>query len=137
MSALQTIKKGISDFVAEAKHRLAPRRAGAEKEEYLVEPCVDIYETPDAVSIFMDVPGVKSGGLRIEAFEDRLEITARRADRDAARAMSGFVPDGYRASYELNASLDPERIDAQLRDGVLRIVIPRSEKARPRRIEVK
>jgi HSP20 family molecular chaperone IbpA len=80
---------------------------------------------------------VKHKGLRIEARDDRLEIKALRDDRETARRLSGFVPDGYEASFRLNPSLDAEKIDAELRDGVLRVIIPRAEGSKPRRIPVK
>ena len=137
MNALQTIKKGLSDLVAETRRRLRRGGDGETMEECFVEPQVDIYETPECVSIFVDVPGVKQSGLRLQATKDRLEIKAARHDWEAARGLSGFVPTGYRVSYQLNASLDAESVDAQLRDGVLRLRIPRSEKAKPRRIQVR
>ncbi len=145
MNALETIKRGLSDLVAEAKRRLARGRSsaasgGAEGRDagaFLVRPNVDVYETPEHVVLFVDLPGVKRSGLRVETYHDRIEIKALRDDRNAARSMSGFVPDGYRVAYRLDATLDPERIDAELRDGVLRVMIGRADAAKPRRIEVK
>jgi HSP20 family protein len=139
-NALESIKQGIGEVVAETRRRLRRGREGdgdGSRELTLVEPRVDIFETPERVTILLDVPGVKQDGLRIETVRDRLEVHALRADREAARALSGVVPDGYRVSWRLDPTLAPEGIEAELRDGVLRLRIPRSEAAKPRRIEVK
>ncbi|AOJ24462.1 Hsp20/alpha crystallin family protein [Burkholderia seminalis] len=104
-----------------------------------ITPNVDIVETPRGVTLRADLPGVPRENLDVKVHDNTLTIEAdthidtpadlrvRHAEVRATR---------YARSFVLSPDLDTSRIDANLRDGVLTLTIPRREETRPRRIDV-
>lgn len=105
-----------------------------------VVPPVDVYEDENGITLLADLPGVprENLNLRVDGDELLIEATAAFTAPDKLELVYGEaqVP-AYRRQFTLSRELDTERIDAQLKDGVLRLSIPRTESARPRRIEVR
>lgn len=101
-------------------------------------PAVDIYEGPDDLLVFAELPGVKVEDLDVRIEKDTLHIEAR---RDAAEPEGvverSFHPAGFARSFRLPPGLAGERVEAELADGVLRLRLPKSESAKPRKIAVK
>jgi HSP20 family protein len=104
-------------------------------------PRTNILEGDADFRILMDLPGVRNEDLDISLEEDTLTV---KAERNAA------VPEGYKArrsemagkvtfrrSFDLGHGIDAEHISARLEHGILTVTLPKSEKAMPRRIEVK
>ena len=104
-------------------------------------PTVDIFETDDAITVLADMPGVRADGLSIDLREDVLTIDGRVADDFESKSEQILVREyetgGYRREFRVTNLIDRDRIDASLRDGVLRLRLPKAEAARPRRIEVR
>ena len=104
-------------------------------------PTVDIFESDDAITVLADMPGVRVDGLSIDLHEDVLTIDGRVANdlegKDERVLVREYATGGYRREFRLTNLIDRERIDASLRDGVLRLILPKAEAARPRRIEVR
>jgi HSP20 family protein len=102
---------------------------------------VDIFESDDAITVLADMPGVRVDGLNIDLHEDVLTIDGRVANdlegKDERVLMREYATGGYRREFRLTNLIDRDRIDASLRDGVLRLILPKAEAARPRRIEVR
>lgn len=92
---------------------------------------VDIFENNEGFLILADVPGVEPEGLTIEYNPPVLSVSARPSYAPEGRAVV------YERTFELGSGIDPQRIDAELRNGVLRIELKKSDAIRPRRIEVK
>ena len=102
-------------------------------------PYVDIYEKEDELVLVADVPGVAKDGVELGLEEGVLEITAHRRPVE-----SGPEPDhqeysaaGYYRAFKLSEEIDADKIGAELKDGVLTVRLPKSARAKPRRIEVK
>ncbi len=103
-------------------------------------PAADIHETKEGATLYIDLPGVDRDSLDISVDNDVLTITG---------AVNLNTPDNlnptymdvhagtYKRQFTLSAELDSSKIDANLKNGVLKLVIPRSEKHKPRKIEVK
>jgi len=105
-----------------------------------VLPPVDVFENDDAITLLADLPGVTREQLHLRVDGDSLllEATAATAGPDNMELVYGEAQcPAYRRQFTLSRELDTSRIEAQLRDGVLRLVIPKAEEARPRRIEVR
>ena len=104
-----------------------------------VVPPVDVFETEQAITLLADLPGVSKDGLHVRVDGDQLllEATASTQGPENMALVYGEaqVP-AYRRQFSLTRELDATRIEAQLRDGVLRLTIPKSEEAKPRRIQV-
>jgi len=103
-------------------------------------PPVDILETEAAITVLADMPGVQSGGLNIDLENGVLTIEGRIADTENAgerTLLREYRTGSFRREFRLTNLIDQGRIDAALRDGVLRLTLPKAEAARPRRIEVR
>jgi HSP20 family molecular chaperone IbpA len=114
--------------------------AGTEQEpQRAVLPAVDVFEDASGITLLADMPGV---------LKDQLEL---KVEGDALRIEGGVLqptPDGleavyaevrvprYRRSFTLSRELDTARIEANLKDGVLTLRIPKQAHAQPRRIAV-
>lgn len=102
-------------------------------------PDVDIVEQPDELRVRADLPGA-----RREAIDVRLEngvlllsarVPRRGGDGGAFLFQEYGIGDYYRA-FAVGEGIDPARISAEYADGVLTVRLPKSESARPRRIQV-
>lgn len=115
------------------------RNRREESPQAFVVPPVDIFEDENAITLLADLPGVtrENLGVRVDGDSLTLEAKAGTQGPDHLELVYGEanVPQ-YRRQFTLSRELDASRIEAQLRDGVLRLTIPKAEEARPRRIEV-
>ncbi|WP_427915461.1 Hsp20/alpha crystallin family protein [Ramlibacter sp. MMS24-I3-19] len=105
-----------------------------------VVPPVDIFEDDSGITLLADLPGVSRErlGVRVDGDTLTLEGTAEVAGPSQMELVYGEAqPQVYRREFSLSRELDASRIEAQLKDGVLRLTIPKAEDARPRRIEVR
>jgi HSP20 family protein len=102
-------------------------------------PAVDIVENDLGITLLADMPGVSKERLAVKVDGDNLTIegSAEVAVPDKLELVHGEIRNPYfRRSFTLSRELDPAKIEARLKDGVLRLHIPKAEQARPRRIEV-
>jgi HSP20 family molecular chaperone IbpA len=110
-----------------------------EREDQAIVPPVDVIEDANGITLFADMPGVSKEKLDIQVDADTLTVTGEVAltldPKMEARHVEVSVP-RYRRSFTLGQELDRSRIAAELKNGVLKLVIPKTEKAKPRRIEV-
>jgi HSP20 family molecular chaperone IbpA len=102
-------------------------------------PRIDICETDHELVLFADLPGVRSEDLDIR-FENREltihgKVQPRNEDVKFLYAEYG-VGDFYR-TFTVGEMIDAEKIAAELHNGVLTLHLPKTEKVKPRRIEVK
>jgi HSP20 family molecular chaperone IbpA len=100
---------------------------------------VDVYETESAITLLADLPGVQRDQLQVRVDGDSLvlEASASSVGPENLQLVVGEAQcPSYRRQFTLSRELEASRIEAQLRDGVLRLTIPKAEEARPRRIQV-
>jgi HSP20 family molecular chaperone IbpA len=103
-------------------------------------PAVDILESEVGITLLADMPGVSRErlGVRVDGEQLLIEGAAEVKVPEGLELVHGEIRNPYfRRTFTLSRELDPTRIEANLKDGVLRLHIPKSEEARPRRIEVK
>lgn len=102
-------------------------------------PDVDIFETDNEITLLADMPGVTSDRMNIDLRDDVLTLTGEAA-RDAAGSETPIVIEygvgKYHRQFTLSEVIDQKRISAALKDGVLRLVLPKVEKATPRKITI-
>ena len=103
-------------------------------------PRVDVLEDETGITLLADLPGVPRDALEIHVESDSLTIEGTVASVTPAGMEPTYaevrVP-RYRRSFTLSRELDGGRIEAQLKDGVLRLRIPKQEHAQPRRVSIK
>lgn len=106
-------------------------------ENYL-SPAVDIFETDEALTLVADMPGAESENLRIGVDKGILTIEAAiNKTVGGTETYTEFDVPGYHRQFRLSEQIDASRASAELRDGVLRLNLPKSEAAKPRKIAVK
>jgi HSP20 family protein len=113
--------------------------AAAAQQQSHVLPPVDVYENDNAITLVADLPGVTREQLQIRLDGETLvlEATASIHELENMELVYGEAEyPAYRRQFTLSRELDASRIEAQLRDGVLRVTLPKAEEAKPRRIEV-
>lgn len=103
-------------------------------------PRVDVFEDEAGITLLADLPGVPKDKLELRVDGDRLMIegvvtTVMPPQLQSVHAEVR-VP-RYRRTFTLSRELDAGRIEANVKDGVLTLRIPRQEHAKPRRIEVR
>ena len=111
-----------------------------DKVERYIRPRTSVYEMDDAVRIIMDIPGVSKDKLDIHFDRGELTVTAKRETWDREKLKSCYCErfDGhYRRVFALDNTLDAEKIDAKLAQGVLELAIPKIEAIKPRKIDIK
>ena len=103
-------------------------------------PAVDIAESESGITLVADMPGVAKDRLTIKVEGDNLTIEGQ-AQVDVPESIellhSEVRSPYFRRSFTLSRDLDPAKIEATLKNGVLQMHIPKSEEARPKRIDVK
>ena len=103
-------------------------------------PAVDIFETDKEITLLADMPGVKTDGLTIDLRENTLTLSAdvtpfRGSDEEDL--LIEYESGKYYRQFTLGELINQEKIDARLTDGVLRLSLPKVEKATPKKIAVK
>ena len=102
-------------------------------------PHTDVYETEDALTVAMEVPGVAREAVEVEVKDDVLRVEARIDPSKYGGLEPVYTEYGvghWARSFSLSDKVDRERIGAQLEDGVLTLTLPKTAEARPRRIAV-
>lgn len=102
-------------------------------------PPVDIYENKDEFLIVADLPGVDQKDVRIHYERGRIDLEAQSSiTPPKGRVVLGApLSADYRRSFSVPGTIDVQRIDAELKEGVLFLHLPKSEQAKPRQIQVK
>jgi HSP20 family protein len=102
-------------------------------------PYADIYETDEALTVLMEMPGVAREGVSVALEDDVLRVEGR-IDFSKYEGMepvyTEFNVGHYTRSFALSGKIDRERIGAQLEDGVLVLTLPKAREAQPRRIAI-
>jgi HSP20 family protein len=102
-------------------------------------PLADVEETEDAWIVEAELPSVDKDDVHVELHDSELTISGEVKEKERVGVLRRRTRRKGRFEYRvvLPGHADEEHIDAKLHDGVLTVRIPKSERARPRRIEVK
>ena len=119
-----------------------PRRDADDQErrQPFVVPPVDVYEDESGITVLADLPGVDRDrlGVRVDGDSLVVEATAATVQPENMQLVYGEAQyPSYRRQFTLSRELDTSRIEASLKDGLLKLSIPKLEEAKPRRIEVR
>jgi HSP20 family protein len=116
-----------------------PNRSSAVAERPFVAPDVNIYETSEGYVLQAEMPGVTKEGLEVTLEGSTLTFIGRRGDD----ALPGDVlyresrAANYRRVFELDPAIDTSKITAEVRQGLLTLTLPKAERVKPRKIEIK
>ena len=102
-------------------------------------PVTDIFETQDSLKVILEMPGVDKDGVDVRVENDVLTIDGQ-VDFSKYQGLQPVYTEynvgNYARSFQLSSKIDQERITADLRDGVITLVLPKAERAKPRKIKV-
>lgn len=102
-------------------------------------PAVDIFENDKAIVLLADMPGVQAKALNIDLRDNTLTLDGEVEPFEAANeedVLIEYEVGKYYRQFTLSEMIDQQKIDAKLTDGVLRLTLPKVEKAAPRTITV-
>jgi HSP20 family protein len=103
-------------------------------------PAADIYETPDRVVLVMDMPGVCFDCAHLSIVDDELVVTGHVThgeDEDDYVLYREYDVGHYHRHFGLPPTIDRERIEASMTDGVLKVTMLKVEEMKPHRIPIK
>jgi HSP20 family protein len=104
-----------------------------------VAPACDVYENDDEILVIADVPGVSEDALNVNLDNGELAVLARRVVSAGDGAFTGVeYPDcEFRRRFAVPAGIDASKINAELKNGVLWLHLPKPEELKPRQIAVR
>jgi HSP20 family molecular chaperone IbpA len=102
-----------------------------------VNPRIDIYETDTSFVIVADMPGVRPDGLDVVAQRDVLSLRGRVTRPERPPDHQEYELIDYFQTLTLTEDLDASGVSASLKDGVLRVTIPKSPTIQPKKIQVR
>ncbi len=103
-------------------------------------PPVDIYESENDIFLFADMPGVDPKTIDITVENNVLTINAEVFDRQPEGfelVCCEYETGDYQRSFTLSDTIDQNKIEAKYENGVLKVRLPKAEKVKPKKIEVK
>jgi HSP20 family protein len=126
------------DLAVREKKELVSKEEKTVPGRYYV-PYADIFETEDALTVTMEIPGVEKKNLNVALENDVLRIDGA-IDFTKYEGMEPVYTEynvgHYIRSFTLSNKIDQERISAQLDDGLLTLTLPKAKDALPRRISI-
>lgn len=103
-------------------------------------PAVDVHETDDSYLLSLDVPGIPQEAIKIEANDGRLTISGERSsfnttdEKHFKRVERSFG--SFERSFQLPQNVDQAKIQARYENGVLEVMVPKAEIAKPKSISI-
>lgn len=134
MKLINQIVPRLSRSVARAENGGEPAES-----EFTVKPAYELKESNDAWGLTVHLPGVAKDGLELSVEEGLITIRGRRAwqqPKDWTLLYRESVDAPFLLELEHDNSVDVDKIHAELKEGVLRVSLPKAEAVKPRRITV-
>ena len=103
-------------------------------------PTTDIFENQDALTMVLEMPGVDRENINVSVENGVLTVEGKinfSKYEGLQPVYSEYNIGPYRRTFRISSRIDKDRIRAEMRDGVITLVLPKAEEAKPRRIEVK
>jgi HSP20 family molecular chaperone IbpA len=129
---------GTKELTAKEKHELT-HPAEKTRPGLMFTPDVDIFETDQALTLLADMPGVTAEKLSIDLRDNILTITGEAVQTtkpEETPLLVEYNTGTYYRQFSVSEIIDQDKIDANLKDGVLCLTLPKVEKATPRKITV-
>lgn len=127
--------------MSEVQASAARQRPEASTEEPTFLPPADIFETDSAIIMLLDMPGADPEGLDVQLEKRVLSIFARSKaftpPEGYAELYSEFETGNYRRAFTLSDEIDRDKIEASLKNGVLRLTLPKTAPSPAKKIAVK
>lgn len=123
------------------KTELATRQGKAhqlDQQMPVIVPEVDIFENEHEILLLADMPGVSKDDIAINIDNGKMILSGtRRLPSGGASTWREFGDVEFRRNFSVPQSIDTDKVSAELKDGMLRLHLPKSEAAKPHQIEIK
>jgi HSP20 family protein len=131
-----------NDYAENAESQNAEASGEAGKRQFsggAYIPRANVFETEDALLLFADMPGVKPEDVSLNFQGDQLVLHGRCGSRQNGKRPlhREYGVGNYYRTFLIAEQIEPGKIEAELKDGVLAVRVPKAEAVRPRRISVK
>ncbi len=128
----------MTSNVTTQEHRSGAQREQAAREQRWLQPQVNIVETKEAYQLEAEMPGVSKEGLEVQLEGNELTIIGRRAlaQNGAEVIYRESYERDYKRAFELDPTIDTQKIAARMENGVLHLTLPKAEKVKPRKIAI-
>lgn len=101
-------------------------------------PLVDIYENDDEILLHAEMPGVKKDNITINIDNGNLTLSGVRSlAKEGAADWEEFGDVEYQRAFSVPQTIDVDKVQAKLKDGILALHLPKSEASKPRMVEIK
>jgi HSP20 family protein len=111
------------------------------EEELEGQLAVDMFQTKDSIVLKSTIAGVRPENIDVSVNENILTITGERVQEEEVKEKDYYMQECYwgefSRSVEIPADFDPEGISAEIKDGILTVIVPKTEKSKPKKIQVK
>jgi len=106
--------------------------------EQFITPSASVVEAGDGYTLEVEMPGVNKDGLEISVENNELTIVGRRSrpGLEGKLIHRESRPENYRRTFELDPSIDADKIGAKIDQGVVALTLPKAEHVKPRKITV-
>jgi len=120
------------------KQEVQPSQGELTYEGTYFTPAVDIYGTEKELVLMADLPGVNGNSVEVDLRDDILTIVGKvsQAVPQGEQLLTEYQTGNYYRSFRITEVVDQSRITASMSDGVLKLVLPKVEKAVPRKIPI-
>lgn len=118
-----------------------PKLSKNKEEAAVVAPFVNMYDQDQKIVLAVEMPGVDKATLEVYVNHNELIIKGKKKKEDVGKEYQLIYQertvDEYERRFEINTQIDSEKIDAQYKDGILKITLARSAAAQPKKITIK
>jgi HSP20 family protein len=114
------------------------READRAQAEQFITPSASVTEIGDGYRLEIEMPGVKKDGLEISFENNELTIIGRRSlpTVEGTLIHRESRPENFRRTFELDPSIDADKIGAKIEQGLVTLTLPKAEHVKPRKITV-
>jgi len=122
--------------MSETHTEVAPREGTPPRVRSFTVPAVDVYEDDSEIILVADLPGVPADGLTVETRDRQIVVEGRRPEVEG-RLLWGAPSCAYRRIFAVPEVVDVANVSAEIKDGVLKVHLPKLPVVQPRRIPVR
>jgi len=107
--------------------------------EKFISPYTDIIASKDGYQLFLDMPGIAKEDFKVKIVNDELIVTGKKQndENNYKHLYNEILYSGYHRHFALPNDVDPDKIEASYKDGVLKLFLHKKEAAIPKFIEIK
>ena len=130
---------GSQELAVREKQELARQEEQTVPGRYYV-PAADIFETEDALTLLLEMPGVSKDNVDVQIENDVLRVEGKidyTAYKDIEPVYTEYNIGHYARAFTLSNKIDRDAISARVEEGVLTLTLPKAKEAMPRRITIR